>query len=52
MISKMMHILSRLFSKSKLSKEEEKYLKYLQPWIVLKIADPYESTQEGEKILK
>ena len=52
MISKMKRIVSQLFSKSKLLKESEKDLKYLQPWIILEITDPHESNQESGRILK
>jgi len=52
MILKIKNIVSQLFSKSKLSEEEEKDLIYLQPWRILEIDDLPETIQEVGKRLK
>jgi len=49
MFSKIKNKVSQFFSKSKLSKEEEKYLMFLQPWIVFEIIDPHEQSREDEE---
>ena len=48
MILKIKSTFSQLFSKSKLSEEEEKYRAFLQPWRILDISDEREIRQENE----
>jgi hypothetical protein len=52
MILKIKNIIFQLFSKSKLSEEEEKALAMIAPWIILEVFYPLELSQEDEVILK
>jgi hypothetical protein len=51
-ILKIKNTISRLFSKSVLSEEEEKDLSIIALWIILKVSYPPELSQEDEVILK